>query len=97
MIHLLKWAVGASNLLSIALNDIVCTIYFKIVLILLLLEADDIERNPGPNTINNSLSILHCNIRSIRNKLDCITENLLDFDILCFGESHLDATLVQNL
>ena len=46
MIHLLKWAVGASNLLSIALNDIVCTIYFKIVLILLLLEAGNIERNP---------------------------------------------------
>ena len=40
-------AVGASNFLSIALNDIVCTIYFKIVLILLLLEAGDIERNPG--------------------------------------------------
>ena len=73
IIHLLKWAAGASNLLSIALNDIVCTIYFKIVLILLLLEAGDLERNPGPNTINNSLSILHCNIRSIRNKSDYIT------------------------
>ena len=68
-----------------------CTIYFKKVLILLLLEAGDVERNPGPNTIKNSLSILHCNIRSIRNKLDYITENLLDFDILCFSESHLDA------
>ena len=83
MIHLLKWVVGASNLLSIALIGIVCTLYFKIVRIILLLEAGDIERNPGPNTINNSLSILHCNIRSIRNKQDNITENLLDFDILC--------------
>ena len=63
------------------------------MLILLLLEAGDIERNPGPKTINNSLSILHCNIRSIRNKLDYITENLLDFDILCFSESHLDANI----
>ena len=62
MIHLLKSAVGASNLLSITLNDIIGTLYFKIVLILLLLEAGDIERNPGPNTINDSLSILHCNI-----------------------------------
>ena len=43
MIHLLKWVVGASNLISTALNDIVCTIYFKIVLILLLLEAGDKE------------------------------------------------------
>ena len=56
-------------------------------------EAGDVERNPGPNTINNSLSILHCNIRSIRNKLDYITENLLDFDILCFSESHLYANI----
>ena len=62
MIHLLKSAVGASSLLSVALNDIIGTLYFKIVLILRLLEAGDIERNPGPNTINNSLSILHCNI-----------------------------------
>ena len=57
MINLLKSAVGASNLLSTALNDIIGTLYFKIVLILLLLEAGDIERNPGPNTINNSFSI----------------------------------------
>ena len=52
MIHLLKWAVGASNLFSIAFNDIVCTLFSKIVIILLLLEAGDIERNPGPYTIN---------------------------------------------
>ena len=63
------------------------------MLILLLLEAGDIERNSGPYTIINiSLSILHCNIRSIRNKLDYIMENL-DFDILCFSESHLDANI----
>ena len=43
-------------------------------LILLLLEAGDIEMNPGPNIINNSLSILHSSIRSIRNTLDYITE-----------------------
>ena len=93
MIHLLKWAVGACNLFLIAFNDIACTLYSKIVLILLLLEAGDIERNPGPNTINNSLSILHCNNRSIRNKLDYLTENLLDFDMLCFNESHLYANI----
>ena len=93
MIHLLKWAVGASNLFLIAFNDIACTLYSKIVLILLLLEAGDIERNPGLNTINNSLFILHCINRSIRNKLDYLTENLLDFDMLCFSESHLYANI----
>ena len=64
------------------------------MLILLLLEAGDIEIKPGPNIINNSLSILHSNIRRIRNKKkDYITENFLDFDILCFTESHLDANI----
>ena len=57
-----------------------------IVFILLFLEAGDIRMNPGPNTINNSLSIYTATL-----ELDCITENLLDFDILCFSESHLDA------
>ena len=36
---------------------------------------------------------MHCNIRSTRNKLEYITGNLLDFDILCFNESHLDAKI----
>ena len=54
------------------------------------------ERNPKPNTINNSLSILHCNIRSIRNKLDFTTERLLDFDILCFSEYHIDANISKE-
>ena len=52
--------------------------------------------NPGPNIINNSLSKLHSNIRSIRNKLDYITENFLDFDVLCFTESHLDANITTE-
>ena len=65
----------------------VCNLYFKTVLIFLLLESDNIEMNPGPNNINNSLSILHSNIRSIHNKFDYITENFLDFDILCFSHA----------
>ena len=66
---------------------------FKTMLILLLLEAGDRGMNPGPNIIINSLSILHSNIRSIRNKLDYITENFLYLDILCFTESNLDANI----
>ena len=68
MNYLLKGAVGSCKLLSIVFNDIVCNLCFKIVLILLLLEAGDIELNPGPNTINSSLSVLHSFIRSLRNK-----------------------------
>ena len=96
MRYLQKWTGNNCKLLSLALKDLICSLYFKIVLILLLLEAGDIEMNPGPNIINNSLSILHSNIRSIRNKLDYITENFLDFDILCFTESHLDANITTE-
>ena len=93
MKYLQKWTGNNCKRLSLALKDLICSLYFKIVLILLLLEACDIEMNPGPNIINNSLSILHSNIRSIRKKFDYITENFLDFDILCFTESHLDANI----
>ena len=64
MNYLLKWAVCSCKLLSFVFNDLVCNLYFKIVLILLLLEAGDIELNPGPDTTNSSLSFLHSNIRS---------------------------------
>ena len=52
--------------------------------------------DPGPNNINKSLSILHSTLRSIRNKFDYIAENLLDFDILCFSESNLDANITTE-
>ena len=48
--------------------------------------------NPGPNNINTSLPILHSNIRSKRIKFDYLTDDFFNFDILCFSESHLDAT-----
>ena len=97
MMFFLKWAVSSTfKLLSFVFDEMVCNLYFKIVLIILLLKSGDIEMNPGPNNINNSLSILHSNIRSIRNKFDYLTENFLDFDILCFSESHLDANITTE-
>ena len=97
MMFFLKWAVSSTfKLLSFVFNEMVCNLYFKIMLIFLLLKSGDIEMNPGPNNINNSLSILHSNIRSIRNKFDYLTENFLDFDILCFSESHLDANITTE-
>ena len=59
------------------------------VMFLLLLQAGDIETNPGPEN-GYELSIMHLNIRSIRNKLDFILDNFSEFNILCFSETHLD-------
>ena len=67
-------------------------IKFAVVIILLLLEAGDVESNPGPNP-ENTLSVLHLNIRSIRNKIDFLIDNFTDFEVACFSETHLDMTI----
>ena len=65
---------------------------------ILLLVCGDVEANPGPNSACYSISILHLIIRSIRQKLEFIKENLLDYDILCFTESHLNEDIsTENL
>ena len=58
---------------------------------LLLLMSGDVESNPGPvNLREHSVSIVHCNMRSIRNKLEYIIDHFCDFECLCFTETHLD-------
>ena len=42
---------------------------------------------------DHCVSIFHCNIRSLRNKLDYILDNFCDFDLICFTETHLDSTI----
>ena len=64
-----------------------------LTIFMLVLLSGDIELNPGPDLNDGSVSILHCNTRSIRNKLDYIRDNFLDFEILCFTETHLDFTV----
>jgi len=61
----------------------------------LLLLSGDIELNPGPDY--KALSVLHLNVRSIRNKLDYVTSNLCNFDILCFTETHLTDVVPDNV
>ena len=63
---------------------------------MVLLQAGDIELNPGPETLHD-LSLLHLNIRSIRNKVEYIVDNFLDFQILCFTETHLDANVSTDI
>ena len=67
---------------------------------MLLITAGDVEINPGPGYSDSStcrdLSIFHINIRSIRNKLSQIYDDISDFDILCFTESHLDCNVTNT-
>ncbi len=62
----------------------------------LILLAGDIAENPGPANEISSLSVLHLNIRSIRNKLSYIEDTFTDFDVLCFTETHLTEAIETN-
>ena len=73
----------------------ICNTHFSFIIVMLMLLAYDIEQNPGPNNPRQAeLSILHLNIRGIRNKIDYIKDNLLDFHILC--ETLLDQQIMND-
>ncbi|CAG2217259.1 unnamed protein product [Mytilus edulis] len=63
----------------------------------MLILSGDVESNPGPavDISDQSLSIFHCNIRSLRNKLDYISNVIEEFDIVFFTETHL-APFITN-
>ena len=70
------------------------------VIMQLILISGDVSENPSPDldqsNQNDNLSILHLNIRSIRNKLEYVKDNLSDFDILCFSETHLSDNVLNS-
>ena len=81
----LFWALGINIYKSIYNTETVILVW------LLLILPGNIESNPGPDNLReHGVSILHCKMRSIRNKLEYIIDNFCDFDCLCFTETHLD-------
>ena len=77
----------------VALRSNLLNIQFVFILGVLILLCNGIAENPGSVTghaVNNYLTILHLNVRSIRYKLDAICNYLEDCDIACFPETHLD-------
>ena len=66
----------------------------------MLIIAGDVELNPGPgetpvNFEDHCLSIFH-NIRSLRNKIDYISNIIEDYDIVFFTETHLDKLVLDK-
>ena len=84
------------NLNISILRDFLQNCHFALIISILLLLASGIEQNPGPLNFLSDLSVLHLNIRSIRNKMEYIIDNFLDFDILCFSETHLDSQIATE-
>ncbi|CAC5363658.1 unnamed protein product [Mytilus coruscus] len=75
-------------------------IAFYLLLLCLLLICGDIEPNPGPERTHEysekTLSIFHCNIRSLRNKLNYIADIIEDYDVVFFTETHLDSNITDD-
>ena len=60
----------------------------------LLLLCGDIEQNPGPQKVNK-MTLVNYNVCGLKNKLDHVTANLSENDIIAITESHL-TNLVEN-
>lgn len=63
--------------------------FYKIILLMICM---DVHPNPGPNSTSTicTLDIMHLNTRSIRNKINYISNLSDSYQILCFSETHLD-------
>ena len=62
----------------------------------LLITGGDIESNPGPRPTENTLSIVHININSLRNKVLLIEAELSMFDIIVVTETKLDESVPND-
>ena len=70
---------------------------FKFYRLIILLMCMDIHKNPGPTSNEiHSLDIIHLNTRSIRKKIDSLSNLVDSFHIACFSETHLDTEIASN-
>ena len=77
-------------------------------LYVLLLHSGDVHPNPGPSSVssdtsltsssvsfrsNTHLSFVHYNVQSIFNKIDVLSAELIEYDILAFTETWLNESI----
>ena len=63
------------------------------IYMLLIIWGNNVESNPGPSSQTDDatiLSVFHINIRSLRNKISCLSDIASEYDIICVSETHLD-------
>ena len=87
-----------SSFVFLALRCLIKNDQFAIYKILLLMICTDIHPNPGPNDTNSAhtIDIQHLNTRSIRNKLNFISNLSDSYQVVCFSETLLDDTIDSN-
>ena len=73
-----------------------CSVLALLTLHFLLLQSGDIHPNPGPSSVasdTSDSSFVHYNVHSIVPKLDILSSELSEFDILAFSETWLNPTI----
>ena len=71
-------------------------LFLTFFICIFLMICNDVHPNPGPVNYKPSLSIVHNNIKSIRNKLDPVYVELNKFDIITLSETWLKSTIQQD-
>ena len=62
-------------------------LFFAFLERIFLMLCGDVHSNPGPITKANTLSVVHNNICSLRNKIDLVFTELHNFDIITISET----------
>ena len=86
------WCYNFVKLTGFVDGDVINITLMWCLLKLCILLSGDVVMNPGPthgDVLNKYISILHHNIRSLRNKIQYIANIVDEFDIICFTETHL--------
>ena len=76
-----------SRLKFLAMKSYLQNSHFNLLIMILIVLAMDVERNPGPAS---EISIFNWNARSIRNKMEYLADIADEYNILCLTETHLD-------
>ena len=65
------------------------------VILLHLAQSGDIETNPGPNTYKtiDDISMIHANVKSLRNKIDQVSVEATNHDIVTISETWLNKSI----
>ena len=94
-----KLCCALSTFVLLALGGFLKHDKFTFYKIILLMICMDIHPNPGPNNIDtiHTLDILHLNTRSIRNKMNSISDLSESYQNLYFCETHLDLFILFYL
>ena len=84
------WRETRTVIKFLALKNFLQNNHYKILILMLIVLAMDVERNPGP--LSESI-VFNWNARSIRHKLDYLKDLADEFSILCLTETHLDENI----